>query len=112
MRAGCRERTVAFAIDQPGCRIGEIAFRIRGSRSPFGFEEQGPTRAEALQDIVRPCARPDEFGLGRTVEIGTAEARRPLEASVLVEHDAGADQQAPGQMIGEPVGAVAIFMEC
>ena len=42
---------------------------------------------------------------------GPRKRERALEAAVLVEDDARRDQRRPGQMVGEPVGAVTIFAQ-
>src|SRR3546814_20116667 len=50
-----------------------------------------------------------QFGWGRAVEIGAAEAGDAHEATVLVEDDAGRDQRSPGQEVREARGAARIF---
>src|SRR3546814_3508857 len=72
---------------------------------------QTPPRAEALEDIVRARAGGDEFGFGRAFEIRAAKAQGALKATVLVQHHPRRDQRRPWQMIGEPVGAIAIFAQ-
>src|SRR3546814_9024082 len=77
----------------------------------LGLEMQTPPRAEALEDIVRARAGGDEFGFGRAFEIRAAKAQGALKATVLVQHHPRRDQRRPWQMIGEPVGAIAIFAQ-
>ena len=60
--------------------------------------------------LTRAAGR-DELGLGRAFKVGPAEREAALEAAVLVEDDPRRDQRRPGQMVGEPVGAAAVFGE-
>ena len=104
-----QERGAPLLIDEPGGSIGKAAVGIGGRFAPFGIEEHRPAGAEPLQHVVRPRAGRDQLGLGGGFKIGSAEPQCSLEAAVLVEHDAGRDERRPGQMVRQPVGAVAIF---
>jgi hypothetical protein len=105
------EGSAPFFIDEPGGWVGEPGFGIAERFDPLRLEEQRPARAEPAQDIVRPSAGRDEFCLCRAFEVGTAKTQGPLEAAILVEDDTGCDQRRPRQMVGEAIGAVAIFGE-
>lgn len=105
------EGGAALGIDEPARRIGKDAVGIARRSAPFGFEEQSPPAAEAPQGIVRPRTGRDQLGLGRAFEIGAAEGKYAQEAPVLVEHDSRRHQRCPWQVIGKPLGTVAIFLE-
>ena len=89
---GILERRAALSFHQPRGWVGKVAFGIAKRCDALGLEEERPARPEALQHIVRARAGSDEFGFGRAVEIGAAKGDAALEASVLVEDDAGRDE--------------------
>ena len=91
-----KEGGAPLAIDQPGRGIGEIAIGITHCLAPLGVEEQCPSGAEPLKDVIGARASRHEFGLGCRFEIGAAERQCALEAAILVEDDAGRDQCRPG----------------
>jgi len=111
MRARGLEARPALLVDQPGGGVREGAPRIAERLAALGLDMERPARAEPLQHIVGPGAGRDELGLGGAFQIGSAKGGAALEAAVLVEHHAGRDQRRPGQMVGEPVGAVSIFAQ-
>ena len=59
------------------------------------------------------CAanRRDLLRFGCAFQIGAAKTKRALEAAVLVEHNTGSDECGPRQMIGQAIGALAIFVQ-
>src|SRR6185295_10044536 len=91
----------ALLIDQPRRRVGEAGTGILVGGNALGLEEQRPSRAEALEDVVEPRRDGDQLGIGSAVEVRAAVAQRPLERPVLVEDDAGPDQAGPWQVVGE-----------
>src|SRR3546814_18205238 len=68
-----------------------------------------PAGAKPLQRGIEPGRGRHQFGLGRAVEIGAAEAGDAHEATVLVEDDAGRDQRSPGQEVRAARGAARMF---
>ena len=105
------EAAAPLAVDQPGGDIREAAVGVAKRRAPLGFEEQRPSAAEPPEHVVGARRRGDQLGLGGALEVGSAEREGPLEAAVLVEDDAIGDQRRPRQMVGQPVGGVAIFSQ-
>ena len=105
------EMTAPFLIDQPGGRIGERAVGIIHGFDPFGIEEKGPARSETPQRIVGTGTDRQQFDFGRAFKIRATKAQGSLEAAVLVKHDARRHQRCPWQMVGQPVGRAAIFLE-
>ena len=95
------EGRVALLVDQPRGSVGEARAGILVGGHALGLEEQRPSRAEALQDVVEPGRDGDQLGIGGAVEVRAAVAQGPLERPVLVEHDAGADQAGPRQVVGD-----------
>ena len=95
------EGGVALLVDQPRRGVGEARTGILAGGHALGLEEQRPSRAEALQDVVEPRRDGDELGVRGAVEVRAAVAQRALERAVLVEHDAGPDQAGPRQVVGE-----------
>src|SRR5271165_717592 len=75
------------------------------------LDENCPARAEAAEGIVEATGDSDQFGGHGRIEVRSAKARRALEAAILVEDDAFADQRRPWQEIGKAAVAVAIFCE-
>src|SRR5712672_2891180 len=75
------------------------------------FDEDRPARTEAAQRVVEPRCDADKFGRCGAVEVWSAEARRALQAAVLVENDTVCDQRCPGQEVREALRLVAIFAE-
>ena len=65
------------------------------------LDEDRPARAETAEGVVEPAGDGDQFGRHGAVEVGTAKARGALEAAVLVEDDALADERGPGQEVRE-----------
>jgi hypothetical protein len=65
------------------------------------FDENRPPRSESAEGVVDPAGDGNEFGRHCGVEVGTAKTGGALEAAVLVEDDALADERGPGQEIGE-----------
>src|SRR6266849_696543 len=78
---------------------------------PACFDENRPARAEAAQRIVEPRRDADQFGRRSAVEVRSPEACCALQAAILVEDDAFADQRRPGQEVREALRLVAIFGE-
>src|SRR5258708_17373384 len=76
-----------------------------------GFDEDRPAHAEPAECVVEPRRDADQFSRCGAVEVRSAEARRALEAAVLVEDDAFAGQRRPRQEIREALRLVAIFEE-
>ncbi len=111
MIAPAVEPGLPLAVDQPGRRVGEAALGIADRFDPFGVEEQGPARSEALEDIIDPRRGRHQLGLRRAFKVRAAEPEGPLEAPVLVEHHPRRDQRCPGEMVGKPVGAISIFAD-
>ena len=108
-RARLLKGRTPFLIHEPRNRVGKIRVRIIASGMAFSFEEQRPVRAETAQHIVDPRAGGDQFGLRRAFEVGTAEARRTLEAAILVEDDAGRHEAGPGQIVRQQCRTLAVF---
>src|SRR3546814_6729258 len=75
------------------------------------LEEERPASAEAAQHVVEPRAGRDQFGLGRTLQVGPTEAEAALEAAILIEHDPRRDQRRPWQMVGQQCRLPAVFGE-
>src|SRR3546814_19202512 len=90
-------RSLPLAIDQPGCRAREVRRRIARRLVPLRLEEERPASAEAAQHVVEPRAGRDQFGLGRTLQVGPTEAEAALEAAILIEHAPRRDQRRPWQ---------------
>ena len=86
--------------------------RCRDSRAPRAARPRrtapSPSRSACSTLLARAQAATSSASVALS-RSGPRNAKRPLEAAVLVEDDAGRDQRRPGQMVGEPVGAVAIF---
>ena len=98
-------------VDEPGDGIGKIRFGIAERFDPFGLEEERPARAEAAQHIVRLAQAATSSASVALSRSGPRKQKRPLKASVLVEHDAGCDEGRPRQMVGQTIGAIAVFGE-
>ena len=111
MAAGFLEIGFAFGIEQRRGGIGKCAGRIVGCGMALGFDEDGPARPQAAESIVETAGDGDQFGGHGAVEVGAPEARGTLEAAVLVEDDAFAHQRYPGEEIGKPAMAAAVFGE-
>ena len=105
------EGGAALLVDQPRRGIGEAARRIAVGSDALGFEEQGPAVAEAFQRIVESRRDSDQLGLGGAVEVGAPVAQCALEASVLVQDDAGRHQARPWQVVGQVLVAAAVLGE-
>src|SRR3546814_3909551 len=73
--------------------------------------EKGPAGAEAPEGVVETAGDSDQLSRHGAVEVGPAEACGALQAAVLVEDNAFADQCDTGEEVGEPSIAVAIFCE-
>src|SRR6266852_3964945 len=69
---------------------------------PACFDENRPARAEAAQRIVEPRRDADQFGRRSAVEVRSPEACCALQAAILAEDDAFADQRRPQQEPGDP----------
>jgi hypothetical protein len=78
------ELGLAFGIDQCRDRIREAALGIGARRIALRLHEHRPTRAQSAQCVVESRCRPDQFGRRCRIQVGPAEARRALEATVLV----------------------------
>ena len=78
---------------------------------PLGLEEEGPARAEAAQDIVRASTSGNEFGFGGAFEVWPPKLQSPLKASILVKHHTRRNKGRPREMIGQAIGAIAVFGE-
>ena len=76
---------------------------------PIGLEEERPARTEAAQNIVEPGAGADQLGFRGALKVRSSKPEGPLDAAILVEHDAGCNERRPGQMIGEPIDMTPIF---
>ena len=111
MRAFLLELRLALGIDQGRDGIGKAAFGIAVGGIALRLDEDRPAGAEPAQRVVEPRRGADQLGRCCGIEIRPAKARRPLEAAVLVEHDAFSDQRRPGQEVGEPSRALAVFGE-
>src|SRR3546814_11045484 len=61
--------------------------------------------------IVCPRAGRDQLSLGRGLEVRPAKRQDALKTAVLVEDHARRDERRPRQVIGEPLGALAILAE-
>src|SRR3546814_10827084 len=75
------------------------------------LNENGPAGAEAPEGVVETAGDSDQLSRHGAVEVGPAEACGAMQAAVLVEDNAFADQCDPGEEVGEPSIAVAIFCE-
>src|SRR5262249_44675562 len=93
------EGGVALLVDKPGRGIGKARPWILIGRYALGLEEQGPARAEALQDVVEPRRDGDELSLRGAVEVGAPVTQRALEGAVLIEEDAGPNETRPRQIV-------------
>ena len=111
MLAFAEKLGLPLAVNQPGRGVGEVAVRVSRCLAPLGIEEQCPAGAEPLEHVVRPRTGRHQLGFRGGFEVGAAEAQRALKAAVLVEYDARRDERRPGQMVGQPVGAMAVFGE-
>ncbi len=111
MLAFIEKRGATFLIDQPRGGIGKNAVRIGRRLAPLGIEEQRPAGPEALEDIVRSRTCRNQLGFGGGFEIGATKPQHPQEAAILVEDDPGCHQCRPREVIGQPIGALAIFGE-
>src|SRR3546814_6808138 len=109
MRPGRLEVRSALLVHKPRCSVGETAIGIGERLAPFGFEEEYPACAQPLEHVVDARAGADQLRLRRALQVGAAKCERPLEAAVLVEYDAWRKQCSPGQVVGEPVRARAVF---
>src|SRR5690242_11879405 len=103
------EGSVALLINQPRRRVRKAGSGILVGWDPLRLEEQGPSRAEALEHIVEPGGDRDELGLSCAIKVGTTVAQRALERAILVEHDTGSDQARPRQVIAERRGLLSVF---
>src|SRR3546814_11982095 len=81
MLPGILESGATLLIDQPRRRIRKLARRIAERFAPFRLEVKHPAGAEALQDIVGARTGGEQLGLGRGLEIGTAEPSGALAAA-------------------------------
>ena len=109
MRAGFLEIGLAFGIDQRRGAVGEHAGGIGRSAVPLCLDEDGPAGAEAAKGIVEAAGDRDQLGRYGAVEVRSAKACRALQAAVLVQYDAFADQRDPGKEVGEPGVTITIF---
>src|SRR3546814_6777800 len=111
MRAGFLEVGLTLGIDEGGGAVGESVGRVGGRRGAVRLKENGPAGAEAPEGVVETAGDSDQRSRHGAVEVGPAEACGALQAAVLGEDNAFADQCDPGEEVGEPSIAVAIFCE-
>ena len=109
MRARFLEVGLAFGIDQSGSRIGKPAVRIGRGFMALRLDEDTPARAETAEGVVDAAGDRDQLGRHGGIQIGTAKARRALEAAVLVEDDAFRNERDPGQIVGKARSDATIF---
>ncbi|MNE39544.1 hypothetical protein D3C80_1335040 [compost metagenome] len=111
MRPGFLEIRLALGIDQRGSGVGKGAGGIDRGRMTLRFHEDRPARTEAAEGIVEAAGNGDQLSGHGAVEVRPPKAGGALEAAILVEHDAGADQRCPGQEVGKAAVAIAVFGE-
>src|SRR3546814_16445731 len=77
--------------------VGEHAGRIGRRTMALRLNENGPAGAEAPEGVVETAGDSDQLSRHGAVEVGPAEACGALQAAVLVEDNAFADQCDPGE---------------
>ena len=100
---------LALGIDQTRGRIGKRTCWIDCGLMALRLDEDAPAGTEAAESVVDTRGNRDQLGSDGAIEIGTTKRCGALERPVLVEHDTGSDQRDPGQIVGEPGGAAAVF---
>ncbi len=111
MRASFLELGLALGIDQCGSRIGKLAVGIGGGLGALCLNEDRPAGAKTAHGVVDTTGDRDQFGGHSRIQIRPAKLCRPLEAAILVQHNAGTDQGCPWQIVGKPSRGAAIFGE-
>ncbi len=95
MRGVFLEVGFALGVDQRGCGLWKAARRVGADAVTLGLDKDRPPGAQAAEGVVEPAGDRDELSRHRGIEIGPAEACCALEAAVLVEDNAFANQRRP-----------------
>src|SRR5690606_6989729 len=105
------EVRLALGVDERGGGIGKTARWIGADAVALGFHEDCPARSKAAEGVVEAAGDRNQLSRYGGGEVGATEARRALEAAILVEDDALCDEGCPGQEVGEARRRAAIFSE-
>ena len=80
-------------------------------RAPAGLDMQAPVGAQPPKRIVDPPASGHQLLFGAAGQVRAAEGDSLLQGAILVDDQAFAEEEGPGQQIGQDGRTALIFAD-